>query len=552
MSKTSHKKNTFIIKPFSMSVIEQQRKERGPPTIAFIGNRGTGKCLGENIPVLMFNGEIKLSQDIKIGDVLMGDDSKPRNVLNTHTGVSEMYKIKQGKGDTYTINDKHILTLYVSATNSKTRGTEKQCQMKILDKLYSKGDIVDIPIEDFLNLSDTAKNTRLKGYRVSVSFKGNKLKYDLFKYTTEFLKGDIPLDIAVSSNSRKIRLQFLAYIINQCGNLTGEGTAFEIRNKQKVVLDAVKTVCCTLGFTFKSSTKSRTIISGYGIHEIPCSTKAKKYSDSKNYLISRISVESIGVGNYFGFEVDGNHRFLLGDCTVVHNSVAAKSTLAHLKMNDGIVMSGTTEGCIDFGKVFPSSFIREEVDMERIKKLIINQKKKAKKYGARETRTKDIDTLLLLEDCMAEKKPFKTKEMRDIFMNGRHMGICFIITVQYATDLPPALRSQIDYLFATREINHAQKRKLHEYFFGCIEKYKDFDKIFTEVTKNHGLIVLDKTDTTGEVSNIIKRYTAPYPAQKFKFGSKSFWELHKKKVDRKRAAKLKKRKNAEISVIMES
>ena len=43
---------------------------------------GGGKCLGYNTPILMFDGSIKMVQDIKTGDKLMGDDSIERNVQN--------------------------------------------------------------------------------------------------------------------------------------------------------------------------------------------------------------------------------------------------------------------------------------------------------------------------------------------------------------------------------------------------------------------------------------------------------------------------------------
>lgn len=47
---------------------------------------GRGKCLGKDTPILMYDGTIKMVQDIQIGDVLMGDDSTPRNVLSLARG----------------------------------------------------------------------------------------------------------------------------------------------------------------------------------------------------------------------------------------------------------------------------------------------------------------------------------------------------------------------------------------------------------------------------------------------------------------------------------
>ena len=53
----------------------------------FFGLSGTGKCKKKDTPVMMYNGEIKMVQNIQIGELLMGDDSTPRKVLSTTTGI---------------------------------------------------------------------------------------------------------------------------------------------------------------------------------------------------------------------------------------------------------------------------------------------------------------------------------------------------------------------------------------------------------------------------------------------------------------------------------
>lgn len=68
-------------------------------------------CFSENTEILMYNGSIKLAQDISVGDVLIGDDGLPRTVLDLCTGVDKMYTIKQTNGVAYTVNSKHNLVL---------------------------------------------------------------------------------------------------------------------------------------------------------------------------------------------------------------------------------------------------------------------------------------------------------------------------------------------------------------------------------------------------------------------------------------------------------
>ena len=45
-------------------------------------NLGAGKCHGINTPIIMADGRVKMVQDIKRGELIMGDDSTPRTGLS--------------------------------------------------------------------------------------------------------------------------------------------------------------------------------------------------------------------------------------------------------------------------------------------------------------------------------------------------------------------------------------------------------------------------------------------------------------------------------------
>ena len=75
---------------------------------------GSGKCHAKDTQIILFDGTIKNVQDIKVGDLLMGDDSTPRKVLSLARGVDKMYEIIPKKGDKYIVNEPHILCLKVS------------------------------------------------------------------------------------------------------------------------------------------------------------------------------------------------------------------------------------------------------------------------------------------------------------------------------------------------------------------------------------------------------------------------------------------------------
>ena len=117
-----------------------------------------GKCLGRGTKVVMFDGTLKNVENVKSGDKLMGDDSKPRNVLSITSGTEQMYWVRQNKGVDYRVNESHILSL----KRSRTEGPHKNA------------DVLNINIKEFLEKSPKFKNN-YKGYKVSVEFKEKKM-----------------------------------------------------------------------------------------------------------------------------------------------------------------------------------------------------------------------------------------------------------------------------------------------------------------------------------------------------------------------------------------
>ena len=72
---------------------------------------GAGKCLAKGTPILMYDGTIKNVEDIKVGDLLMGPDSKFRLVTSLAHGRELMYRVTLEDGSNFTCNKSHIITL---------------------------------------------------------------------------------------------------------------------------------------------------------------------------------------------------------------------------------------------------------------------------------------------------------------------------------------------------------------------------------------------------------------------------------------------------------
>lgn len=130
---------------------------------------GSGKCLAKGTPVMMYDGTIKAVEEIQVGELLMGPDSKPRRVESLARGREMMYEVDQVKSASYTVNESHILSLKVRREN---------VVMNIAGKIYRSGQVVNIAVRDYARLSDNTKR-HLAGWRTGVNFtNNNKLPID--------------------------------------------------------------------------------------------------------------------------------------------------------------------------------------------------------------------------------------------------------------------------------------------------------------------------------------------------------------------------------------
>jgi hypothetical protein len=388
---------------------------------------GTGKCHAKNTPILMYNGAVKLVQDIVVGDELMGDDSTPRKVLSLANGTDDMYDIIPVKGEKYTVNSEHILCLKYSGRGAIINQEKKHPNFpfkattinnktyKIVSKAFKtrqeaeehlktfteEDRILEIEVKDYFKLPESLRRD-LKGYRKGVEFHEKPLSFDpyiiglwigdgskrgpvfssqdakILKYlrdnsgkyglTLNYQSGydyrlskngttktnilmdelnkynlinnkHIPYDY--KCNTREKRLKLLAGILDTDGYYDQRGKIFSISQKSNEITNDILFLARSLGFAAynKKSEKSciykgekktgiynSITISGNNLDEIPTlltRKRAEKRLQVKDVLVTGVTVSPVGKGEYFGFCIDGNHRYLLGDFTVTHNTCSA-------------------------------------------------------------------------------------------------------------------------------------------------------------------------------------------------------------------------------------
>jgi len=345
---------------------------RGGEITLFIS--GTG-CLQKSTEVLMHDGSIKLIEDIKVGELVMGDDDTPRTVLELCRGREQMARVTLRDNTSFVCNKSHVLSL-VNNDNEGRWGLQQD-------------EIVDVTVEEYLKWSSKRKHLSkaFKSEGVTLEFKAlpidpyvlgvwlgdgtadsayftchdkdiaiiiemqnrglhlekSEVKWrwnspyglrESLKRLNVFANKHIPEEYLTSHKSQ--RLELLAGLLDTDGSYDRTRHVFEFSQKKEHIVLSVKRLAESLGFTTSLGKQKnnkfgncfRLYISGEGLEKIPCvlpRKQARTRLQKKNPRRYSFTIELLEEEDFYGFKLDGNNRFVLGNFVVTHNS--GKSTM---------------------------------------------------------------------------------------------------------------------------------------------------------------------------------------------------------------------------------
>lgn len=355
----------------------------------------SAKCLGKGTLIRMFNGSQKPIEQIKVGELVMGDDNTPRKVLNTNTGFEEMFEITLQDGSRFICNKSHILVLRnTEYEQSEKKGhlhhykTQKIDTISVADYLRASANYKkrhkmiktsleyksqDVLIEPYVLgywLGDGhSKSARITGSFEDVTELSQYLDKINYKYKSFYFdkRGNNAITFTIQGcrygnlknnlkkydlinnkhipecyllNDKETRFKLFAGLIDSDGNNCKNKNNIEFSNKNETLIDNTMELGRSLGFFVK---KREIYVKGVryfklsiigDFEKIPCLHKRK--IDKSNMKFNRISpllqyftIKSLGIGQYYGFELDRNHKFVLGDFTISHNTTLCKYLISY-------------------------------------------------------------------------------------------------------------------------------------------------------------------------------------------------------------------------------
>jgi hypothetical protein len=354
---------------------------------------GQPGCHAKGTEIVMFDGSFKKVEDLQVGDLLMGPDSKSREVLQLVHGEDEMFQITPVKGESFVVNKNHVLHLQPSGKavsiqspvniilddyiNKTTQVVKDRYKLKKSDGIdFSEKDLLIDPyilglwlgdgtydrqqltnidpevIEEWINFGQSL-NLRVARWRSPNSYslvnkKGNKNIFrEMLRKLNLLGNKHIPLDYLYSSKYQ--RLELLAGLIDTDGY--SAHSCMNFTNKNKNLADGVVFLARSLGLAayisilekgcwvqdhyFKGKYFSVSISGDLSI--VPVRIKRKyclERKQIKDVTRTGFSVKSLGLGEYYGFVSDKDHLYLTSDFIIHHNS--GKSAMLKLAMEETV------------------------------------------------------------------------------------------------------------------------------------------------------------------------------------------------------------------------
>ena len=376
-------------------------------------------CHAPGTPILMHNGDSIKVENLLVGDRVMGPDSKPRTISKLVQGTSNMYRVTTKAHEPFVVNEFHMLSLQaINTTNIKISSNQENLEVWWQEKdLYNlpvwlhttfpytdsqdfekakkyleekettnsnmirDGDIVDIPLREYLNRKDTmdgryllyskdvifpSASTSLDPYLLGFllggdtntslqcrnncviekleAFKNNGLlmeleeehmkKYEIIWDANEeslFQHLDrldlinntyIPREFLV--NDKQVRMQVLAGLIDRKAVFMQKKNLYYLKNLSPQMEQDVLFPCRSLGLmAYTKVVKDSRFLYFKPTYQmgIPVLINGKVNNNSSDFAtgLYEFQIEQLPESVYYGFTVDQDHLYLTEDFLVHHN-----------------------------------------------------------------------------------------------------------------------------------------------------------------------------------------------------------------------------------------
>ena len=185
----------------------------------------------------------------------------------------------------------------------------------------------------------------------------------------------------------------------------------------------------------------------------------------------------------------------------------------------GIAMSGSEDSNHAYKEIMPNSFIFNEYDENQIVSFIKRQK-------IAHTHLPNPWAVLILDDCTDDPKIFNRSLQQGLYKKGRHWKMLYILSLQYAMDVKPVIRTNVDGIFILREPLLKNRESLYKNYASIVPDFTTFCELMDQLTNDYCAIYIHGATNVNVWQECVFYWKAPVVPQDWKFGCEEYWEFH--------------------------
>ena len=174
----------------------------------------------------------------------------------------------------------------------------------------------------------------------------------------------------------------------------------------------------------------------------------------------------------------------------------------------GTVISGTEVANEFFQHMVPSKLIHDKYKPEIVINVVKRQLALKQQRNHTKSTTMDPRAFLILDDCLFDDSWIRQESTRYVFMNGRHVDLTTMITMQYPLGVPPSLRTNVDFVFILRENIIGNRKRIYENYAGMFPTFDMFCQFMDQCTENFECLVICNSSSSNKLEDQVFWYKA--------------------------------------------
>ena len=223
-----------------------------------------------------------------------------------------------------------------------------------------------------------------------------------------------------------------------------------------------------------------------------------------------------------------------GGCklVVVGKPGTGKSTLIKALLHSkkhifpvGVAMSGSEDTNHAYEEIMPSTFIYNSYDEDKLQDIVKRQK-------LAHEHLPNPWAVLILDDCTDDPRVFNRPVQQALYKKGRHWKMLYILSLQYAMDVKPVIRTNVDGIFILREPILKNRESLYKNYASIIPDFNTFCELMDALTGDYTALYIHGATNINEWQECVFYWKAPEIPAGWKFGCPEYWEFHEARYNK--------------------